>query len=226
MTSWEKWPAAEAESAVMTFPRMSVGGDRPRIGLQEMSVLLLHRKRDRGVPYVLSPAMAIWRDFAEALNPPDLGRSPWSGLMERLRLPMQRFTRDFGPLFYTKRDSYPFDEGLWILSRDLLALARLWSPAAAGEPSSFLGARTVKEEHEASNIIHWLHGELTDPGDRLPSGSLLHTMLTEALRFTERRLAMHRCESCLYWFAPVRSDQRYCHANCRARAFRRAQETS
>jgi hypothetical protein len=134
---------------------------------------------------------------------------------------MRAFTRQFGPLAYLQPGTSLFDARLWVLGRDLLELARLWSEADADGQSQFLGTASTKADYAVPNIIHWLHDEFSDHGQRLPPGSLAYNIVLEALRFIHQRLEMRRCPHCSLWFTPVRSDQRYCQAVCRVGAFRR-----
>jgi len=224
MSQWERWPANRVRVELLTFPQSpQVFTPAGRMmGLRQVPVLMITRERDHGVPYTMQPG--CWRDYAEALNPPGLGQMPADTLLDRLRVPVQRFVRDFGPPAFINQDHQPFDSGLWMFSRDLLALARLWTPGDNEGLSHWQGAPTPKAETEARGVIHWFHTWLADSQSAPPEGSLAELMVSEALRFTEQHLAMRRCKACDHWFAPTRSDQTYCGANCRKRFSRQQQE--
>jgi hypothetical protein len=173
---------------------------------------MVGRGRASGVTYEMRPGS--WRDFAERLNPSRLNESK---LTQSLQLPVQGFVAEFGPLVFTTPPRQPFNIGLWFASRQLLTLARLWSPPDDEGRSAFCGTAEPGLEEEAAQTIHQLHAHLGDPLVRPPAGSLLGFLLMEALRFTAQQLPMRKCGGCRQWFAPTRIDQRHCQPNCRKR---------
>jgi hypothetical protein len=220
MPHWERWPSNRVQLTDLTYPVLpwDLIGTSPRIlTLERKPVLMIRRERPQGVRYDMQPG--CWRDFAEQLNPPELAKAPASELLARVRMPLQRFVRDFGPPILIDQDQQPFDETGWYMSRDFMSLARLWAPPDQDGLSQWQGATSAKVETEASGVIHWFHTCLAHPKGARP-GSLQHFMLTEALRFTSAKLTMRLCACCNHWFTPARVDQVFCGPNCRKRAYR------
>jgi hypothetical protein len=220
MPQWESWPANRIDLEELIFPhppQVFLGDGRRMVGVHRSPVLAIRRERDHGQRYEMRPA--AWRDWAERLNPPQLGSAPVAELLDQLRDPLRSLVAKFGPPFFIDRAVQPFDFGSWLMFRDLLALVRLWTQPDEAGVSWFQDAQTLHEKTEADGVRGFLLNSLRS--DSVPSDSLVHFMMTEALRFVDQKPTMKLCSNCGFWFARGRSDQRHCNAVCRRMASRK-----